>query len=310
MIKFSIITVTKNDSILLRRTRLSLTSQSYQNWKHYVIDGNSEQQHQEYLNSLSDSPNTCVQSERDEGIYFAMNKGWHLVENSSYVIFLNSGDEFSSSFALESLAQHIEVLDSPNLLFTQFEQCDASGENSICKPIAPSIANQLFAYGYVSHQATIAKREVFDNLNGFDTKFKVAADWDFIVRAMVSHPFHKIDFSPIRFYTGGFSTQNIELAHRELKRLRRTFLNVNLKFRILEYLWELIYLNFLRLHPLSRSIFLPFVALNWFGRACFSAIDALGKVFVLFLATLYAESGLKRRIKPTYARFISNYLIL
>ena len=114
-ITFAVVSVTRNDSYALRRSRDSLNSQTYQKWIHVIVDGNSSVEHIRSISSFAQSK-TIFLSEPDEGIYDAMNKGWKLVPSNFYIIFLNSGDEFAHPNSLESIANVICENDFPNFL--------------------------------------------------------------------------------------------------------------------------------------------------------------------------------------------------
>lgn len=244
-VNFAVISITKNDSQSLVKTRKSIESQSYSNWIHIIIDGDSDLFHLETLQDLSLKKSIFL-SEPDSGIYDAMNKGLRLVPDDYYVIFLNSGDELISPQSLEIAAESLLNSDCPAFLYSDFEQIDINSGSWVTKFVArPNIYNQLYAYGYMSHQATILRIDLLRKLNGFDMKLKVAADWDLLVRALnVTTPV-KMPAPLARFYTGGYSSQNIKSAHRELKYLRRVYLPRSATSRLYEYIWEVVYLDFL-----------------------------------------------------------------
>lgn len=244
-INFAIISVTRNDSQNLIKTRLSIESQNYSNWLHIIIDGASDSFNLDLIQNLALEKSILI-SEPDSGIYDAMNKGVRLVPEDYYVIFLNSGDELVSNRALEVAAESIWNSNDPEFLYSDFEQVDTNSGAWVTKFVArPNIYNQLYAYLYMSHQATILRGDLLKKLNGFDTKLKVAADWDLLLRALnVTAPV-KMPFPLARFYTGGYSYQNIGTAHRELKHLRRIYLPRSAASRLYEYVWELVYLDFL-----------------------------------------------------------------
>ena len=91
-LKISIITVTKNSEKYLEENILSLESQSYKNYEHIIIDGNSTDQTKNIINRHKEKISYSV-SEPDDGLYFAMNKG---IEKATGEIIgiLNSDDIF------------------------------------------------------------------------------------------------------------------------------------------------------------------------------------------------------------------------
>jgi len=91
---------TKRDTI---KTVNSILIQSYKNYEILVIDGKSNDGTVEFLRKNSNKINFI--SKKDKGIYFAMNKGVKLAK-SNWIIFLNSGDIFSSSKVLENFIKN------------------------------------------------------------------------------------------------------------------------------------------------------------------------------------------------------------
>ncbi len=234
---FSIVTVVRSDLEGLIRTRKSLEEQDYSHWTHIIIDGGSNDGTSNYVDSLN-IENTVYVNELDSGIYSAMNKGWKLATPESYVFFLNASDVFASPKSLEESSVYLSRFNLPNWACSTHEEIEKDGSGWICKLVSvPSVSNQLFAYGYRSHQAVLMKASFIRDLGGFDENYRLASDWDLIVRALLLE--QPITWrTPIaRFELGGISTQKILDAHYELVALRRKYLAQSLRFRILEYFW-------------------------------------------------------------------------
>ena len=97
---FLIVTINKNNGDGLRRTITSVAKQSYANYLFAVIDGCSSD-HSIEVARLSPCIDYFI-SEKDSGIYEAMNKGTSpLLFLCNYVVYMNSGDEFYSSATLQ-----------------------------------------------------------------------------------------------------------------------------------------------------------------------------------------------------------------
>ena len=101
--KFSIITVVKNDALGLENTIKSVIKQNLSNYEHIIVGGESTDNTnyiiRKYQNNLSKSI-----IEKDNGIYFAMNKGLDFC-NGEYINFLNSGDTFISEDILNDVSK-------------------------------------------------------------------------------------------------------------------------------------------------------------------------------------------------------------
>ena len=116
MYKFSIITVVYNGVDVLQKTVDSIQNQTYKNFENIIVDGSSKDGTLEYIKSLA-FDNLNYISERDNGIYDAMNKGINL-SNGEYLLFLNAGDNFASNDILKNIVRKIKDLKSkPKIIY-------------------------------------------------------------------------------------------------------------------------------------------------------------------------------------------------
>lgn len=243
MINFSIVTVVKNDLAGLRKTRLALENQTYIHWKHIIIDSASTDGTLEFLQELP-TTNTIFTSEQDSGIYCAMNKGWRCAEENSFVLFLNANDTFAFENSLTIAAK--SFLENPQSDWgaTVHEEISRDGKHWVSKLVSPvSISNQLYAFGYRSHQSVVMRASFIKTLKGFNETYQFAADWDLIVRGiLLSKPiewWHALG----RFELGGYSSKYILESHLELKMLRKIYLPQTIRRKFFEAVWETIYLR-------------------------------------------------------------------
>ncbi len=258
-IHFSVVTVVKNDLAGLMRSRESLEMQQYRNWTHIIIDGGSTDKTISYLKKLPQE-NTIFISEADNGIYDAMNKGWQKAEEDSFVFFLNARDVMTDSKSLTYARTAMAGNANPNWGCTTHEESYEDGSGWVCKLIShPSVHNQLYAFGYRSHQAVIMKKSFIENLGGFNESFNVAADWDLIVRAILSEEPVMWKQPLARFELGGMSSGRMLEAHLELRKLREEYLKLRLMRRIVDDLWCAIHLHLFSYRnywtPLLKIIF-------------------------------------------------------
>ena len=91
-LKISIITVVKNNKDTIEKNILSLINQNYKNYEHIIIDGGSEDGTVEIIKKYQKNIKYFI-SEKDNGIYEAMNKGIKILKND-IIVFCNSGDFF------------------------------------------------------------------------------------------------------------------------------------------------------------------------------------------------------------------------
>ena len=260
-VHISVITVVSNDLNGLRKSRLSLQRQAFNNWTHVVIDNGIDRRIKNFILTLPGT-NTKWMSEPDNGIYNAMNKALTMVEQESYVFFLNAGDIFASEESLTIAADALESSNQPSWGCTTHEEIARNGEGWICKLVSkPSVANQLYATGYRSHQGVIMKKSLISSLGCFDESYKVAADWNLIVKAIIAETPITWNAAIARFETGGFSTQRILLAHEELFQLRKLYLLRKVSDRIYDYIWRSLFL-----YPIGYRTLMGRILFPTFGR--------------------------------------------
>ena len=171
--KISIITVCLNEIKGIRQTCESIANQKY-SYEWIVIDGQSTDGTKEVLNEFKDFIKHLV-SERDNGIFDAMNKGIDLAQGE-YLIFMNGGDHFASSEILESVANELsadivsgdvfhDIINGPVV-----SAPDVIGKGDLRKGLAPP------------HQATFYRRSLFDDYGQYDTSYRIAGDYELYVR--------------------------------------------------------------------------------------------------------------------------------
>jgi glycosyltransferase involved in cell wall biosynthesis len=255
LIQFSIVTVVRNDLEGLKKSRASLDAQIYKKWQHIIIDCASTDGTLEFIKTLPTN-NTKFISEPDLGIYNAMNKAWKISESDSFLYYLNARDIFASSESLFCAATALDCEPKSSWGCTTHEEIQINGEGWVCKLVSPpSIANQLYAFGYRSHQAILMKASFIRLLGGFDEKYQLAADWDLIVKALLLEPPTIWEDSLGRFELGGVSSQRLLEAHEELDLLRKVYLPTSMRQRFVNQIWCAIYLRDLGYQNYLSKIF-------------------------------------------------------
>jgi putative colanic acid biosynthesis glycosyltransferase len=222
----TIVTIVKNDAEGLVRTKQS-----------FVLAKNSIN----WIIVTPNEPGLTLQLARDllqnrevekliidqgRGIYQAMNLALANIDADQWVWFLNAGDEVASTLTIKQIQETL-VGTTAQWIYGGFHLANQDREILSYCP-APQIFDarkQLFSKSFVSHQSVIMKSNLMKSLNGFSEQFKVAADWDLLVRAaLISNPC-RVDYAIAIFYLGGFSTVNRLTSNRELLALRSKYLS-------------------------------------------------------------------------------------
>jgi len=176
--KLSVITIVYNNARDIERTMLSVLNQTYANIEYIIIDGLSTDGTLDIIHKYDDKISKLI-SERDKGIYDAMNKGLS-VATGDYVLFMNSGDEL---FADDTVAKIFATAENADIYYGETEMIDDAG-NSLGqrRHKAPQQFNwRGFKFGMsISHQAIYIKRSIIEPYN---LQYQLSSDIDWIIRA-------------------------------------------------------------------------------------------------------------------------------
>lgn len=176
--KLSIITIVYNNVADIERTALSVLNQTYTNIEYIVIDGASTDGTSNIIQKHKDGISQFI-SEKDKGIYDAMNKGLKIA-TGDYVLFMNSGDEL---FAKDTVKQVFASQPDADIYYGETEIINNLGQNmGQRRHKAPETFTwRGFNLGMsISHQAIYIKRSLIEP---YDETYQLSADIDWIIRA-------------------------------------------------------------------------------------------------------------------------------
>lgn len=181
--KFSIITVTYNAASVIEPTLGSIAAQTYENIEFLLIDGGSSDNTVDKVKQ-SGLKTACLVSERDKGLYDAMNKGISRA-TGDYLCFLNAGDSFHSCDTLEKMAASVAGKERlPDILYGETAEVDEQRRFVRMRRLkAPEKLDwKSFRYGMsVCHQAFFARRDIVPMYN---LKYRFSSDVDWCIRVM------------------------------------------------------------------------------------------------------------------------------
>ncbi|MFC2296313.1 MAG: glycosyltransferase family 2 protein [Prevotella sp.] len=229
MIKFTIVTCTFNAEHELQRTLDSVFHQSYADVEHLILDGLSSDRSVEMAQTYkqrSDEARTghevVVCSERDSGLYDAMNKGIARA-TGDYIVFLNAGDTFPSEATLEHIAHSIgdgEAL--PGVIYGDTDIVNDEGRFLRHRRLQPptKLTWRSFRNGMlVCHQAFYALTTLAKD-NPYNLNYRFSADVDWCIRVMKEaerrHLMLKnVDEVVVNYLDGGMTEKNHRASLRE-----------------------------------------------------------------------------------------------
>ena len=194
---FTIITVVYNDFKNIELTIKSVLNQSYFDIEYILIDGGSNDGTLDIIN-LYQNKISYVISEKDNGIYDAMNKGIDLATND-WVIFMNSGDIFNSKMILNDISKYLD---------TSFSVVYGNFINYKNKVVYPNSLKNIWKGSFVCHQSTIIKIDILKKFK-YNTEFKIASDFDLLMMLYSNgYIFKYVDLNISKVSRGGVSDLN------------------------------------------------------------------------------------------------------
>jgi glycosyltransferase involved in cell wall biosynthesis len=228
--KISLITPSYNSAATIVRTINSIIAQNYSDLEYIVIDGGSTDDTAKIISSYQNKININFISEPDNGIYDAMNKGIKMA-SGDIVGILNSDDLFSDNDILSTVANtfannQVDIVygdikyfsDDPNKITRYWK----SGEYK----------NSKLNNGWViPHPALFVKKTVYDLAGLYDSNFRIAGDYEFILRILKKHNF-SLKYIPkvfVKMFAGGVSGRDLEHRKRGWNELKKAWVINDLK---------------------------------------------------------------------------------
>lgn len=251
--KISIVTATYNSSATVRDTIESVLKQSYQDFEYIIVDGNSKDNTIDIVKEYESKFNGRLKwiSERDKGIYDAMNNGIQMA-TGDVVGILNSDDFFTSDNILERVAKEFDMNSALDAIYGDIHfvkdedltKCTRYYSSSYFRP-------WLLRFGFMpAHPSFYVRKEIYEKYGLYDLQFRTSSDFEMMVRLFGKHKINAqyipMDFVTMR--TGGESTAGVE-AKKKVNRdisasLKKHGIYSNQAFQCVRYLWkvmELVY---------------------------------------------------------------------
>jgi len=201
--KLSIVTINYNNAEGLRKTLASAASQTYHDIEHIIIDGGSTDASvgviKEYVSKVeSREPrvkSVLWSSEKDKGIYNAMNKGLRKA-TGDYIQILNSGDVLAAPDVTERMmdALRLKIEDCrlkngvPILYGNMLKSYDMKTiiNRDTCGDGMYTPESFLYFYnGTLNHDCAYIRRDLFEKYGLYNEQMKICSDWEWYVRAIV-----------------------------------------------------------------------------------------------------------------------------
>ena len=199
----SIITVCLNAEKTIEETILSVVNQSYPNIEYIVIDGDSNDQTKNIIEKYKDKIHHYI-SKKDEGLYFAFNKGIDLVTGEMFG-FVNADDILMPN-AIDTLVKYYNSNSDIDFIFGSVKKHWGILHGYKPKKI-------YYSWGFYSSHSTgfFIKSTSAKQVGYYNTKYKYHADYDYFYRAIVNHKLKGLATKKSEvfgiFRRGGFSSK-------------------------------------------------------------------------------------------------------
>lgn len=230
MFRLSIITINYNNLEGLKKTVGSVLAQTSSRFEYIIIDGGSTDGSREFIEKTAGNESVVPVkwvSEKDNGIYHAMNKGIKKAEGK-FVQFINSGDVLvDKDVTQKMLAATVEEdeIIYGNMLKTLpkglFRDKGFAGRK-------PSMLD--FYYGTLNHSPALIRRSLFERFGFYDESLRIVSDWKWYLQVIILSGI-EIKYVPLDvtfFDMNGISNTNAQLEKNEREKVLKEFIPVNI----------------------------------------------------------------------------------
>jgi len=230
--KITVITICLNSEKTIEKTIKSVVNQKYKDIEYIIIDGKSIDKTLNIVNKYKNKISKIV-SEKDTGIYNAMNKGISLA-TGEFVIFMNADDCFYDNKVIKDTVKKLEKNPKTGVLYG-----DALNTGKRYKRIVhfhkTKLSRTYFIFMSLGHQAMFARRDIFKKIK-FDETFRIAGDSDWIYKVWECKKWQFVPFNRVIcvFNLEGASSKNAEKE-------RQKYIKEN--FGILTYLFYFCFIH-------------------------------------------------------------------
>lgn len=203
--KFSIITVCYNSEKTIEDTIKSIQTQSYPDIEYIVIDGLSTDRTNEIITKYNDIVSVHI-SEKDGGLYDAMNKGINMA-TGDVVGILNSDDVLADELVIEKIANGfnsgIDAIYSDLIYVSEFDLDKPTRLYS-----SKVFSKRMIRFGFMlPHPTFYVRKSCYEKYGLYKTDYRVAADFELLTRLIFGGiKLHRLPFVSVKMREGGISS--------------------------------------------------------------------------------------------------------
>lgn len=222
MIEYTVITATYNSEKTVSDTIESVLNQSYKNIEYIIIDGKSNDNTLEIIKSYAHKFKTAnipfqFLSEKDSGIYDAWNKGLKLA-SGKWVSFLGSDDVYLKDAIL---AYHEEITQCQDSIDFAYSKVKLTKNGKITRKIDKEWSWNIFRRKMnIPHVGSFHNKDYFMSYGDFDTRYKIAGDYELLLRAGNKLKTRKVEETTVLMQEGGLSDNLVVKVLKETMRAK------------------------------------------------------------------------------------------
>jgi glycosyltransferase involved in cell wall biosynthesis len=236
--KVSIITVCYNSEKYIRSAIESVLNQTYKDIQYIVIDGMSNDNTISIVRSYESAFNGRMRwvSEKDKGIYDAMNKGI-LMSTGDLIAILNSDDIYIDNKIIEDVVEQLQKNDVDTIYGNiEFVEAENTGQIKRIWKSSTFFLNSFRKGWHPPHPAFFVKKSVYNKYGVFDTSIDVSADFELMLRFLERYKVSTVYINRfvVKMRLGGESTGSIKRIIRGniniIKAFKKNGINVSLLY--------------------------------------------------------------------------------
>ena len=207
--KVSIITPSFNSEKTIEDTIISVLNQTYNNIEYIIVDGKSTDKTLEIIKSFEKKFNGRLKfiSEKDNGIYDAINKGIKLASGEIIGI-LNSDDFYIHNRVIKKIV-HVFINNNSDVVYADLLMIHPKKKDKVIRKFKAGAGKIKYGW-FPPHPATFIKKDLYDRVGLYRTDLSIASDYEYLIRAFKNAK--KIDYLEeyiIKMRLGGISNRNM-----------------------------------------------------------------------------------------------------
>ena len=216
--KLSIVTATYNSSKTVEDTIKSVLMQTYKDYEYIIIDGLSKDNTLDIVRQYEPrfEGRMKVYSEKDKGIYDAMNKGFQKA-TGDVLMLINSDDLFARPDALELVVKKFEKHPESDGVYADLYYVSQNNIDNIVRVWKTGTQKPMRKGWLPAHPTFYVKRECYEKFGYFNLNYPLAADFELMLRFVEGHGI-KLTYLPeylVKMRLGGATSKNIQNIYRQ-----------------------------------------------------------------------------------------------